>query len=87
MGHIETVSVRAYRPDDDHLMQHAVPGGKPAYRVDGWTPFRQKVFLESLARGDTIHMACAGVGLSVASAYALKARAGAPPSRSAGRRG
>jgi hypothetical protein len=75
MGAIETVSVRAYRPGDDHWMQAAVAGAKPVYRADGWTPFRQKVFLESLARGDTVELACAGVGLSVASAYAFKNRA------------
>jgi hypothetical protein len=48
----------------------------PAPRSDGWTPERRQSFLTALAEGHTVEAACAHVGLSVASAYALRRRAG-----------
>jgi hypothetical protein len=47
----------------------------PRLRHDGWTPERQRRFLESVAEGHTVEEACRIVGLSVASAYALRRRA------------
>ncbi|NIJ09024.1 hypothetical protein FHS31_002654 [Sphingomonas vulcanisoli] len=47
-----------------------------AARPDGWTGARRRSFLESLAEGHTVEAACRIVGLSVASAYALRRRAG-----------
>ena len=44
-------------------------------RHDGWTPDRQRAFLEAVAAGETVERACRLVQLSVASAYALKQRA------------
>lgn len=44
-------------------------------RSDGWTPARQKRFLEAIADGCTVEAACALVGLSVGSAYAFRRRA------------
>jgi hypothetical protein len=44
-------------------------------RHDGWTPDRQRAFLESIAAGETVERACRLVQMSVASAYALKQRA------------
>lgn len=71
-----TTTTRAYRPEDDHWASFAPPGApKPAIRHDGWTPFRQQVFLRSIAEGKTVEFACAGVGLSVQSAYAFRNRA------------
>lgn len=52
----------------------ALPG--PTQRADGWTPERRATFLEALAEGHTVEAACRHVGLSVASAYALRRRAG-----------
>jgi hypothetical protein len=73
---IETVTTRAYRPDEDPWMAAATPGAKASYRADGWTPLRQQVFLRSIAEGRTVELACSGVGLSVQSAYAFRNRAG-----------
>ncbi|PTD25135.1 hypothetical protein [Sphingomonas fennica] len=44
-------------------------------RRDGWTPERQRAFLEAVAEGHTVEAACRIVGLSVASAYAFRRRA------------
>jgi hypothetical protein len=46
-----------------------------AVRADGWTPDRQRSFLAAIAEGQTVERACRIVGLSVASAYALRRRA------------
>jgi hypothetical protein len=74
--HAVTTTTRAYRPEDDHWASYAPPGApKPGFRHDGWTPFRQQVFLRSIAEGKTVELACAGVGLSVQSAYAFRNRA------------
>lgn len=48
----------------------------PTQRQDGWTTERRQTFLAALAEGHTVEAACAHVGLSVASAYALRRRAG-----------
>ena len=43
-------------------------------RADGWTPARQRVFLETLAAEGTIAAACDACGLSRRSAYNLRFR-------------
>lgn len=45
-----------------------------AQRYDGWTPERQRIFLESLAECGTVQDACRAAGMSPASAYALRQR-------------
>lgn len=44
-------------------------------RDDGWTVERQAAFLAAVAEGATVESACRHVGLSAASAYALRHRA------------
>ena len=44
------------------------------YRSDGWTPERRRGFLEGLAECGSVAAACARVGMSAASAYALRRR-------------
>ena len=56
------------RPD----VSAAIPARQ---RVDGWTPDRQRAFLDFLADGLTVEAACRGVGLTHQSAYALRKRA------------
>ena len=46
-----------------------------AQRYDGWTPDRQRAFLEAIAEGHTVGSACALVGMAPSSAYALRRRA------------
>jgi len=46
-----------------------------AQRHDGWTPERQRAFLEAVADGHSAETAARSVGLSPASAYALRRRA------------
>lgn len=46
-------------------------------RRDGWTPERQRSFIEQLARLGLVGAAARAVGMSRKSAYALRARAGA----------
>ncbi|GAA0727730.1 hypothetical protein [Sphingomonas japonica] len=46
-----------------------------AQRHDGWTPARQRLFLEAIAEGHSVTSACALVGMAPSSAYALRRRA------------
>lgn len=46
-----------------------------APRSDGWTPDRQRGFLEAIAEGHTVDAACRRVGMAPSSAYALRRRA------------
>ncbi|UYY59949.1 hypothetical protein [Sphingomonas sp. S2-65] len=46
-----------------------------AQRHDGWTPDRQRYFLEAIAEGQTVESAARLVGMSAASAYAFRRRA------------
>lgn len=52
-------------------------------RHDGWTPARQRAFIEALAQTACVEEAANYVGLSRASAYALRRRAGAESFRDA----
>ncbi len=44
-------------------------------RIDGWSPERQRGFLERIAEGATVDEATASVGLSPRAAYSLRRRA------------
>ncbi len=44
----------------------------PSRRQDGWTVPAQRIFLEAIAEGAGVEVACARVGLSTASAYAYR---------------
>jgi hypothetical protein len=46
-------------------------------RHDGWTPARQRAFIEALAATRCVVRACKAVGMSTVTAYALRKRAGA----------
>jgi hypothetical protein len=53
----------------------ALPSPRTAtQRHDGWTPERQRIFLETLAECGTVQDACRAAGMSPASAYALRQR-------------
>lgn len=54
-----------------------------APRHDGWTPERQIAFIEALAQSACVAEAAASVGMSRASAYALRRRADAAAFRAA----
>ena len=57
----------------DHAAFHELEAGVPdAQRYDGWTPEKQKRFLTALARGHNVTQACAIVGMSRQTAYALR---------------
>lgn len=53
----------------------ALDGAFGRLRADGWTPARQRLFLVQLAATGCVTHACAAVGLSKQSAYALRRRA------------
>jgi len=55
---------------------------QPKFRHDGWSPERQKCFLEALSRTGNVKAAAAYTGLSRESAYRLKRR---PDARAFGR--
>ena len=46
-------------------------------RHDGWTPVRQRRFIEMLAATRSVTRACNAVGMSSVTAYALRKKAGA----------
>jgi hypothetical protein len=83
---VTTTTTRAYRPGKDHWISYAPPGApKPQFRHDGWTPFRQQVLLGSVAEGNTVALACAGVTCPSLPPVPSAAALTPPPSRSAGR--
>lgn len=49
----------------------------PRPRLDGWTPEVQRAFIAALAAGGSVRQACAHVGRSAATAYALRRRSDA----------
>lgn len=51
-----------------------VPTPDPQRRVDGWSPARQRRFLEILAATGVIMLACEGVRITARSAYTLRIR-------------
>ncbi|KQO12975.1 hypothetical protein [Sphingomonas sp. Leaf242] len=55
-------------PIDSFTQQHR-------QRIDGWSPERQRGFLERIAEGATVDEATASVGLSPRAAYSLRRRA------------
>ncbi|KQN31564.1 hypothetical protein ASF00_01810 [Sphingomonas sp. Leaf34] len=57
-----------------HCYAPATPA-RYTQRSDGWTPDRQRGFLERIAEGATVDEASASVGLSPGAAYALRRRA------------
>ncbi|MBO9621372.1 MAG: hypothetical protein J7500_01540 [Sphingomonas sp.] len=68
--------VTDYPPFDpatfDHAAYHGFRPAPGATRHEGWIPARQRIFLEALSEGRTVSQACAIVGLSKQSAYALR---------------
>ena len=50
------------------------PLAKPNVRRDGWTPERRRNFLQCLAAGGTVGLACGRVGLTRQAAYKLRGR-------------
>jgi hypothetical protein len=56
----------------DHAAFHGFSPPPGATRHEGWTPDKQRRFLEALSEGHTVIQACAIVGLSKQSAYALR---------------
>lgn len=64
----------AYDPASfDHAAFHGFSPPPGATRYEGWTPDKQRRFLEALSEGHNVLRACAIVGLSRQSAYALRA--------------
>ncbi|WP_423603855.1 hypothetical protein [Sphingomonas sp. MS122] len=60
----------------DHAAFHELEPGVPdTTRYDGWTADKQKRFLVALSRGHNVGQACAIVGMSRQSAYALRTAA------------
>ncbi|MBB5710189.1 hypothetical protein [Sphingomonas xinjiangensis] len=58
-----------------NLPEHTAAARQRAQRHDGWTPDRQRFFLEAIAEGQTVDAAARLVGMSAASAYAFRRRA------------
>ena len=58
-----------------NLPEHTAAARQRAQRHDGWTPDRQRFFLEAIAEGQTVEAAARLVGMSAASAYAFRRRA------------
>lgn len=63
----------AYDPSTfDHAAFHGFSPPPGATRHEGWTPDKQRCFLEALSEGHNVIRSCAIVGLSKQSAYALR---------------
>jgi len=62
---------------DAHLLAGSFDPVQLRARHDGWTPSRQRTFIEHLADTLCVETAATAVGMSARSAYALRRRAGA----------
>ncbi|WIW89007.1 hypothetical protein K3M67_03225 [Sphingobium sp. V4] len=51
-----------------------LPTAAPQIREDGWSPARQRRFLETLASSGVVRLACESVRITARSAYALRIR-------------
>jgi hypothetical protein len=76
----ESWQAHSARYDAEQAAQAATqqPAQQPPARTqrhDGWTPDRQRVFLDAVAEGFSTERACQITGLSPSSAYAFKKRA------------
>lgn len=71
---------------DDTPGRRTGPDFTPApvrYRHDGWTPERQKAFIEALAETGIVEEACRRVGISDTAAYELRRQPRGAPFRKA----
>lgn len=59
------------------------PVPRKAQRHDGWTPERQRAFIEALADTGSVHAACRAVDMSQPGAYCLRRQPGAESFREA----
>lgn len=59
----------------DFALYHGFKPAPGTTRHEGWTPEKQRTFLEALSEGRTVIQACEIVGLSKQSAYALRGSA------------
>ena len=72
--------IYAVRQKSRRLAPALVPAFKPVprrYRHDGWTPERQRAFIEALADTGSVRHAAARVGMASENAYALRRARGA----------
>ena len=73
-----TPTARPARPDASQSLTAALPSFTPAQlqrpRSSGWTPDRQRRFIEALATSACVTEAAASVGLSATAAYNLRKR-------------
>jgi hypothetical protein len=51
-----------------------LPTAAEQIRVDGWSPARQRLFLETLAATSIIRTACEAASITTRSAYSLRIR-------------
>ena len=65
----------ANQPHTEHAPYAPATPARYTQRLDGWTPDRQRGFLERIAEGATVDEASASVGLSPGAAYSLRRRA------------
>jgi hypothetical protein len=62
------------RQDIQHHIAALEDLADPATRIDGWTPFARRLFLDALADHGKVEVACSFTGMTRQSAYALRAR-------------
>lgn len=78
--HSPAAEPAAPAPDDDPLIFDPVPGRA---RHDGWTPDRQRAFIDALGQCGLVGAAAREVGMTAKSAYRLRDRPGADGFRTA----
>ena len=75
---VETPAIPDQVRDDDSAPILVLPPLAPTrHRADGWTPARQRAFLEALATCGSVAAAARSVGMTREGAYALRRRADA----------
>ena len=74
LGDSRLVYPDLHDPEEPGPTLDEATAGRPRLAAPGWTAERQRAFLIALAQGGCISHACAAVGLSRQSAYALRRR-------------
>ena len=67
-------SAEKYTAGPPEIPSDIVFNPEPSYRLQGWSAFRQRVFIESLAETGSVHVAAKAANLSARGAYALRIR-------------
>lgn len=83
MNGLIRIDDEAFEPPDPPLLPDFAPVPRKTRRVDGWTPRRQRAFIDALADTGCVHDAARRVSMTPEAAYYLRRAEGAESFRQA----